>query len=230
MTEDGQKNPDKEIIELSEIVVGTSPDDDAVIEMTEGLVSEARNAISWATGDNQEDTRQVDLTDESGFNDALAALDTEIIDLVEEVDASKNSVESDDSDEPEMSARKISDPEVSDLEMPEEMPVDLQDPQESSAGPEPLGPGVQAPDPSEEILELTEEVEPPADEARTDARSNFHEVEAITEQQLQKALERVVERRYGSMIDQILREMIWQKVSEDIDHLKQYLMTRNPGQ
>ncbi|MBS0014500.1 MAG: hypothetical protein KFF46_11060 [Desulfobacterales bacterium] len=180
MTEDSQKDPDKEIIELSEIVVGTSEDDDAIVEMTEGLLDEARNGISGATGDASGDSRQMDLSRDSEFDFDLVSPENEIIELVEEVEPGADVSE-------------------------EEKAVDDMgsgDGYENARGPE---------NGSDDILELTEEVA------------------TVSEQQLEQALERVIEKRYGDMIDRVLKEVIWQKVSEDIEHLKQYLLTRESG-
>ncbi|MFO7861013.1 MAG: hypothetical protein R6U41_07305 [Desulfosalsimonas sp.] len=178
MTEDSQKDPDKEIIELSEIVVGTSEDDDAIVEMTEGLLDEARNGISGATGDESGDSRQMDLSRDPEFDFDLVSPENEIIELVEEIEPGVDVSE-------------------------EEKTVEGMEPgnaEENARGAE---------NGSDDILELTEEVE------------------AVSERQLERALERVIEKRYGDMIDRVLKEVIWQKVSEDIEHLKQYLLSRN---
>jgi hypothetical protein len=180
MTDGSQKDPDKEIIELSEIVVGTSEEDDAIMELTEGLVDEVRNAISGATGGDQDDARQVDLSGGFGPGDDPRAADTEIIDLVDEVD-------------PEMELAAAAETDFQELSETR---------QEAFEKPE---------DEGGEIIELTEVVE------------------SVSEEQLRAALERVVELRYGDMIDGILREVIWQKVSEDIEHLKEFLLTRKTG-
>jgi len=62
-----------------------------------------------------------------------------------------------------------------------------------------------------EILELTEVVE------------------HVSDKDIREALKKVVEEKYGDMIDSILREIIWKKVSEDIDHLKEYLLSKKSG-
>jgi hypothetical protein len=177
MTEDSRKDPDKEIIELSEIVVGTSEDDDAIVEMTEGLLDEARNGISGATGDESGDSRQMDLSRDSAYDFGLVSPENEIIELVEEIEPG------------------------ADVQA-EEKAVDGKETEngdENASGAE---------NGSDDILELTEEVA------------------AVSGQQLEQALERVIEKRYGDMIDRVLKEVIWQKVSEDIEHLKQYLLAR----
>ncbi|MFW6335195.1 MAG: hypothetical protein ACOC0W_07970 [Desulfosalsimonas sp.] len=61
MTEKTDKKNDGEVIELSEIAVGTSREDEKVIELTEDLVDEARNAISGATLETGDDDRQLEL-------------------------------------------------------------------------------------------------------------------------------------------------------------------------
>lgn len=177
MTEDSRKDPEKEIIELSEIIVGTSEDDDAIVEMTEGLLDEARNGISGATGDESGESRQMDLSRDSEFDFDLVSPENEIIELVEEIEPGADVAE-------------------------EEKAVEATDPGNAEENASAAENG------NDDILELTEEVA------------------AVSEQQLEQALERVIEKRYGDMIDRVLKEVIWQKVSEDIEHLKQYLLTR----
>jgi hypothetical protein len=54
-------------------------------------------------------------------------------------------------------------------------------------------------------------------------------VEHVSDKDIREALKKVVEEKYGDMIDSILREIIWKKVSEDIDHLKEYLLSKKSG-
>jgi hypothetical protein len=55
-----------DIIELSDIAVGTSQEDDAIIELTEELIGEAMNGISGATyEDFSEEEHTIDLSRES---------------------------------------------------------------------------------------------------------------------------------------------------------------------
>ncbi len=197
MTDGNQTDPEKEIIELSEIVVGTSADDDAIVELTEDLVDEVRDAISGFTGENNGDARELDLTDDSQYDNDFGTPDNEIIDLVEKVEWSTDFDPDEkigDNGQAEIADETTGEADGSFYTGPD---IDTSGEPENESG---------------DILELTEVVEP------------------LSEQQLRDALERVVEQKYGDMIDQILREIIWKKVSEDIDHLREYLLTRRSGQ
>lgn len=197
MTDGNQTDPEKEIIELSEIVVGTSADDDAIVELTEDLVDEVRDAISGFTGEHNGDARELDLTDDSQNDNDFGTPDNEIIDLVEKVEWSTDfdpDKKIGDDDQAEIGGETTGEADGSFYTGPD---IDTAGEPENESG---------------DILELTEVVEP------------------LSEQQLRDALERVVEQKYGDMIDQILREIIWKKVSEDIDHLREYLLTRRSGQ
>jgi hypothetical protein len=196
MNDSGQNDPQKDIIELSEIVVGTSADDHAIVEMTEGLVDEVRNAISGATGENGDDVREMDLADNSIDDNELILDDDEIIDLVDEIDPNTEF-------NPE---EKIEDDDFSGLL--DDMKEDSED--EIYIGEDDSTTRVPEND-QKEILELTEVVE------------------HVSDKDIREALKKVVEEKYGDMIDSILREIIWKKVSEDIDHLKEYLLSKKSG-
>jgi hypothetical protein len=59
-----------DIIELSDIAVGTSQEDDAIIELTEELIGEAMNGISGATHEDfSEEEHLIDLSHEPGDRD-----------------------------------------------------------------------------------------------------------------------------------------------------------------
>lgn len=60
-----------DIIELSDIAVGTSQEDDAIIELTEELIGEAMDGISGATHEDfSEEEHIIDLSRESAAMDA----------------------------------------------------------------------------------------------------------------------------------------------------------------
>lgn len=61
MTENSGKDKSKNIIELSDIAVGTSREDEKIIELTEDLVDEARNGISGARLEKNEEASQLEL-------------------------------------------------------------------------------------------------------------------------------------------------------------------------
>lgn len=61
MTENSGKDKSKNIIELSDIAVGTSREDEKIIELTEDLVDEARNGISGVRLEKNEEASQLEL-------------------------------------------------------------------------------------------------------------------------------------------------------------------------
>lgn len=196
MNNSGQNDPQKEIIELSEIVVGTSADDHAIVEMTEDLVDEVRNAISGATGENGDDVREMDLADDSEDDNELILHEDEIIDLVDEIDPNIEFDPEDKIENDDFSGLLDDTADDSDNE------IHIGGDESTTGGPE---------NDQKELLELTEVVE------------------HVSDKNIREALEKVVEEKYGDMIDSILREIIWKKVSEDIDHLKEYLLSKKSG-
>ncbi|MCF8110192.1 MAG: hypothetical protein K9J85_01760 [Desulfobacteraceae bacterium] len=129
MTENNGKDKNKSVIELSDIAVGTSREDEQIIELTEDLVDEARSAISGARFDTDDEA--------SG-----------IIEL----------------DEP-----------------------------------------------------VAEPIEPESEKI------------PVTDQQLEAAIERVVERKYGERIEALIDEVIRHKVTEEIETLKNLILKQGKG-
>ncbi|MFW6053157.1 MAG: hypothetical protein ACOC8I_04540 [Desulfosalsimonas sp.] len=134
MTENNGKDENKGVIELSDIAVGTSREDEQIIELTEDLVDEARSAISGARFDTDDET-------------------TGIIEL----------------DEP-----------------------------------------------------IAEPIEPEPEPE--------HEKISVTDQQLEAALERVVERKYGERIEALIDEVIRHKVTGEIEALKNLILKHSKGE
>lgn len=159
MADDNPKDRNENIIELSEIAVGTSAEDEAIIELTEDLVAEARNAISGATGETEQEARELEIT--QGAEEEPAAA--------------------------------FGQPGAETAQSGPEGQPDLFDAEES------LGIAL----PAEKI--------------------------ALTRDRVEAAVERVVERKYGAIIEQVLNEVIKHKVCEDIERLKEYLLGRQTG-
>lgn len=130
MAENNGKDKNKGVIELSDIAVGTSREDEEIIELTEDLVDEARSAISGARFDDGEEA-------------------TGIIEL----------------DEP-----------------------------------------------------VAEPIEPE------------HEKISVTDQQLEAALERVIEKKYGERIETLIDEVIRHKLTEEIESLKNLILKHSKGE
>ena len=191
MAENNKNNQKANVIELSDIAVGTSVEDEAIIELTEEVVDEARNGISGATRDEREDSSELELDRE--------------------------------------------------MPSPDEHPRQTEDAGRTEAS------GIQeAPeaDLSSEVEDITRELDdyfppdatPGADDtAHTGAPvdrepQTGQEPEAsFTEAQLEAALERVIEKKYANIIERLINEAIEQRLLEDIDKIKEFILNRNAG-
>lgn len=166
MTEDNDKYQEEEIIELSDISVGTSQEDEQIIELTEELVDEARDAISGATLGTEEESGQLELTE-----DHVVSLETPVADKEQKIAS-----------------------ELENYFSPEE-------------------------DSGLDYIELDEPLAEPVEDTQV----------SISDQQLEAALERVVERKYSERIESLIDEMIRRKVSEDIESIKEVILNRDAG-
>lgn len=193
MTDSNEKNQEKEIIELSEIAVGTSAEDNEIIELTEDLVDEARDAISGATRETPDESRELELSD----------------DLFSEPESFSGQEQ-----ETAEKADLIS--ESRDLDIPEKQPdADIeQDIARELDNYFPLDE-----EPSGDIAGAGETGTEKGPEPGVD----------ITDQQLQDALERVIERKYGQKIEEMVSEIVRLKISEDIENIKDYILKRHAG-
>ncbi len=165
MTDNSEKDKSEDIIELSDIAVGTSREDEEIIELTEDLVDEARSAISGATLETGEESSQLELTQEP-----------------------ETSRRSEDQDTEQDIAR----------ELENYFPIEEE---------------------AIDFIELDDPLEEPAEPPRF----------SITDQQVEAAVERLVERKYSQRIESLIDEMIRRKVSEDIENLKDMILKRGNG-
>ncbi|MFO7932079.1 MAG: hypothetical protein ACQETG_06500 [Thermodesulfobacteriota bacterium] len=166
MTENSDNNNNEEILELSDIAIGTSKEDEEIIELTEELVDEARNGISGARLDAGEDSRTLELSGQQGKSGEAEYAGSE-----QEI------------------AR----------ELENYFPIN-----EEQA----------------DFIELDEPVSVPAETGQV----------SFTDQQLEAALERVIERKYRERIETLIEEMIRNRVSEDIESIKDFILNRSTGE
>lgn len=163
MTENSDKNNNEEILELSDIAIGTSKEDERIIELTEELVDEAREGISGARYDTGRDSRTLELSgqQEKPGQNVNAGTEQDI-------------------------AR-----ELENYFPPDEQQADF--------------------------MELDEPFPEPAEAGQV----------SFTDQQLEAALERVIERKYRERIESLIEEMIRNRVSEDIESIRDFILNRS---
>ncbi|MBS3754979.1 MAG: hypothetical protein KGY56_04700 [Desulfobacterales bacterium] len=191
MAENNKKNQKASVIELSNIAVGTSVEDEEIIELTEEVVDEARNGISGATRNGREESSELELDREMPSPDAPPR-------------------QTEDAGRTETSG---------DLEAPEA--------------------GL-----SSEVEDITRELDDyfPPDEApgaggmaRTGAPAGQESQPgqdprgSFIEEQLEAALERVIEKKYANIIERLINEAIEQRLLEDIEKIKELILNRNAG-
>ena len=190
MTESNEKDPKGQVIELSDIAVGTSVEDEEIIELTEEVVDEARNGISGATREGGEYASELELDRE--FYPDEPSDQTEGADPIEASESLNR---------PEAALSS----EVADItrELDDYFPAD-KEPGEGAAA--------QSGAPEEHEGQPGEAL--PA---------------AFTQEQLEAALERVIEKKYANIIERMINEAIEQRLLEDIDKIKEFILNRNAG-
>jgi hypothetical protein len=204
-TDDSEK--DSGVIELSDIAIGITPEDDAIVELTEELIGEAFIGFAGATSDMlHDDERRLDLSEtfpglgpspddsRSGIDSKAPVTDA----VVDESDMENDNLEA---------------------EITHEL--------DSYFGTEEDAP----------VIEETTPIAPPNDLAKslddTEEDSGVHSVDekkiqpddiSVTSRQLDDALERVIRKMFAEKINRILDEIIERTVSEEISQLKDYLI------
>lgn len=191
-----------DIIELSDIAIGTTPEDERIIELTEDLVDSAIEGVSRATG-------RMDLGDEI-LDLTPGARGEQAADGVAQADAPDHH-RTDDPGDMDIVARDSVDSIEEDIAKEldnyfqiEEETQDLLD--------EPIPKNV--PLPESDIVSGRGERFP-------------EESLQLTRNQLESAIERVIQKMYGEKIDRILNEVIERVVTDDIERLKEYLLKRS---
>ena len=208
-----EENPEKssDIIELSDIAIGITPEDDAIVELTEEIIDEAFVGFTGATSELiEEDERVLDLSSGSGseIEDAISRFDSVSQPDIAGPDNITRSVD-DDNDHLEDDISK----ELDDyFEIEEDGSLrDETVPTEETAAIE--GPGKK---------DQTGEKPGESQIFSTDTTDTTDTVD-ISSARLDNAIERVIRKMFAEKIDRILDEVIETTVTEEINQLKDYL-------
>ena len=190
-----------EIIELSDITVGTSPEDEVIIELTEGLVGAAIEGVSRATGKMDSEEKILDLS--PGGKTAATRRPPATPDEVE--------------DQPVTAAEDmdiIAGDTVDSIE--EEIAKELDN-------------YFKIEEQTQDLLNQTipKQETAPISLSEFDLGKEFSEGKIeVTPDQFESALERVIQKMFADKIDRILNDVIERVVTEDIERLKEYLLKR----
>jgi hypothetical protein len=210
---DEEINTGFDVIELSDIAIGITPEDDAIVELTEEVIGEALNGFAGAVREVMRD-------------------DEEFLDLSENQNTSNEDDQEEEAEEavPEKSDEPI-ELKIEDIE--EELSRELDDYFEA----EEETPALEATDEiSDEISgEASGEASGTADSsepvilsepvAEDNVPDNItKETISVSGKEIETAVKRVIENMYSEKIDQILDEMIEKKVSKEIDRIKEHLI------
>ncbi|MDO9265359.1 MAG: hypothetical protein Q7U02_15420 [Desulfosalsimonadaceae bacterium] len=203
----GNTQADQDIIELSEIAIGITPEDDAIVELTEDIIGEAFFGFSKATSDKMDkDESELDLSEKrqtDGLTDqpddtyrppsALSSSAGLTGSLKTETDLQEDDI-----------SRQLDNYFGAEEESLRKHKQDIP-PAISGTSDEEEVPAV-APAPS-----IIQETRPVSDIS-------------ITAGQLDEALERVIRKLYAEKINRILDVMVERTVTEEISQLKDYLI------
>jgi len=197
---------DQDIIELSDIAIGITPEDDAIVELTEDIIGEAFFGFSKATSDKMDkDESELDLS-EKRQTDGLIG-------------------------QPDDGFRQTSAPSTS-ADPTESMVAETHLPDDDISRQLDNYFGVEEDPLKKQKLQVPPISETPDDEALsvvTPAPSPVKDARPIGEislaaSQLDEALERVIRKLYAEKINRILDVMIERTVTEEISQLKDYLI------
>jgi len=197
--ESSEKDPD--IIELSDIAIGITPEDDVIVELTEEIIDKAFDGFTGATSEViHEDERVLDLSetrsdydvsdDQSYSGSVSEGLEADVVS--DAVDMEADNLEDDISKELDNYFGKEEDATVTEKTVLIDTPTVVTEDQSGTQ------PG------DEKKLQI--------DEIR------------ISSNQLDDAVERVIRKMFAEKINRILDEIIERTVSEEISQLKDYLI------
>jgi len=197
----GQSDPKSGIIELSDIAIGITPEDDAIVELTEDVIDEAFRGFSGATRE-------------------IMAEDEDLLDLSTERIKNKESDTHVSSDYDKLLEDDIID---SDFTLPpEDADEDITQELDNYFGTE-----KDAPFTDKSADTVKDDVSDAVGEkaSRPDGHQDVvSEKIKVTANQLDNAIERVVRKLYAEKINRILDEVIEKTVSDEISQLKEYLL------
>lgn len=204
---------DRDIIELSDIAIGITPEDDEIVEMTEEIIGEAFLGFNKATHETMDEGEStLDLSENrrsDGITDAHSdgykgMIELYSADVSKPIASETNANEDDISRELDKYFGTENDIRAKEVAVAAVAPLIAE---KASFSPPP------APGLSVESSELQS-----AREMR-----QIGEI-SITSDQLDKAIERVIRKLYAEKINRILDTMIERTVTEEISQLKDYLI------
>lgn len=190
--------PEEEIIELSEMTVGISQEDEAIIELTEEIVGGAFEGFSRVTGEIKEEEEILDLSRANGA------------DSDEQVTAPA-----------EKKGRELTGG-LMDIEKSEGDSIDAI---EKDIARE-LDNYFQLEEETRDLLSKVSPPKVTENESTRENILAESEGETVTYDRFEAALEEVIRRMFGEKIDRILNEVIERTVSDEIEQLKEILVKR----
>lgn len=180
----------EEVIELADITIGTTREDEEIIELTEEVLDEAMGAVSSTTGKAEEGER-LDLSEseQSGIGEGPALSEAE---------------------GGEVGAAGIQDSSSLDEEESEEVEDHIsQELDDFFGADEPA----KFESPSPEIVTASVDIEPDQPAAP-----------AMSQEELESTIERVIENKFVDRIEKMISEMVENRLVEDIEQLKKTLL------
>jgi len=209
-----QKNTesDDDIIELSDIAIGITPEDDTIVELTEDIIDEAFVGFTGATSELiEDDERVLDLSENirAKRNEAMSQTDSaeesevsDSDDITDFIDDEKDNLEEDITKEIDNYFG------TEDTTFPIEDTISIeksQSPGETDKSPDQL---------KEKSETLSDELKMPQPGDAANIYSG----------QVDEAIERVIRKMFAEKINRILDEIIERTVTEEISQLKDYLL------
>jgi hypothetical protein len=208
-TERTEPAEDERIIELKEEIEGGPEDDDEILDLFDAVeelsIEDQKDVVLTETEESVEDDEILELTDEiiEPSQD-----DVEIIDLIEEPGASifKTDAPSPESDDiPDLESDFFEETIDFDEELDQEVSMD---PSLKNDFADSLG------------IEI---------ETGEDVPEGSLEVDRVSDEQIEAALERVIKKMFYEKIDGILVEVIEKTVKKEIERLKNILLEEESG-
>ncbi len=218
-TSENDPNDDDDIIELSDIAIGITPEDDAIVELTEDLINEAFVGFSGATNEVlKADERELDLSDGHALEPKTTGrtLSGDVSGDVSGDDFGDDGSVAESGFEPDGKPDDESDHEPDTLE--KEITAELdnyfgkEDDGDFYDTPPKHGDGAIAPESAGDRADSVLSPEPAGDLSNISAR------------QLDAALERVVRELFAEKINRILDQVIERTVTEEVSQLRDYLL------
>lgn len=206
---------DSGIIELTDIAIGITPEDDAIVEETEDLIGEAFVGFAGATSEFlHDDERRLDLSE------TFPNLGPSPDDSRSDIDSKAPDQEAD-FDTPDLENDNL------EAEITHELDSYFGSEEDASIFEE-TTPIVSTIDPSSDLasnlVKSMPETEEDSDDQAVDEQKIQPDEISVSSRQLDDALERVIRKMYAEKINRILDEIIERTVSEEISQLKDYLL------